>query len=655
MSDSIQEAMKGFAQSLETNPLCDQALCGLGKCFFRLGNITQAMTLFQQAVDSNPSNAEALSCLGSTYGALNNNKLAIANFLAAEQLDPSLVKAIYNLGIAYAAEGDEALALKKLAQVIQLDPNHLNAHYNRGILLAKTDQLDSAILDFQHNLKLDPKHAASHYQLALALHKQKNYSLAIQHYESALNLGYSTIDTYFALGLCYEDQKEFHQALVYFTLLINEHPQHFDAYLKKGNIEKILGDNDRALDSYRQALALRPNEITAFLSVADAKEKIGDFTAAENMFLTALQTHPDYEDNYFFLCELYANHAETKKFDIFINRALSFSQNKKYLFDLSFGLLKMQYFKAGFETYEHRLEFDSSAKMNLYKKIPTPEWNGVDSLAGKKLLVFSEQGYGDSLQFCRYLLLLLESAAQIIFYCPTPLEKLLRSLTPSHQLRFITQEPKCIESDYKVFLMSLPYKLGLTHRLFKPEAPYLHVSEAKKQQWQGILGKTHLPRIGLAWSGNKEHKQDHYRSMSLKTLSSYLPRGFQYIVLQKTISDDDLEELNKREDFFNLNDMIKDFSDSAGICAHLDLVISVDSAPAHLAGALGVPTWLLLAFKNDWRWGVNTVTTPWYSSMHIFRQTKYADWSTPLEAIQKKLTEGPLPNMLKPIREGFVA
>jgi hypothetical protein len=239
------------------------------------------------------------------------------------------------------------------------------------------------------------------------------------------------------------------------------------------------------------------------------------------------------------------------------------------------------------------------------------------------------------LHFCRYATLVASLGAEVILSVPAPLKTLLTGLKGvSRVLAFNDELP---EFDTYCKLMSLPYVLGTSLATVPSDVPYLHAQSTSVERWRNELGPHTRPRVGLAWSGNPRYPNDHIRSMNLAQLLAHLPRGPQYFILQKTIRDSDRDALGLREDLIDMSGSLEDFSITAGLCECMDLVLSVDTSVAHLAGALGRRTWILLPRYADWRWMLDRTDSPWYPTATLFRAPQKGDWSEPLGRVHQAL------------------
>jgi hypothetical protein len=292
-------------------------------------------------------------------------------------------------------------------------------------------------------------------------------------------------------------------------------------------------------------------------------------------------------------------------------------------------------FQRGWQKYEWRwLLADQRAEAR--RNFSQPLWTGVQDIAGKTLLLHAEQGFGDTIQFCRYLPLVVERGAKVILEVQPALAALMRTLPCPMQV--IVKGEALPAFDLHCPLLSLPRAFGTELTTIPPTIPYLCASAAAATNWRSRLDAMRRPRVGLAWSGSPTHKNDHNRSLALEPLLSALD-GIEAttISLQREVRTADAAILLERSNLVRLGEELKDFSDTAALISNLDLVVSVDTAVAHLAGALAKPVWVLLSYNPDWRWLLDRDDSPWYPTARLFRQDESRAWDGVLGRLSSAL------------------
>jgi len=285
---------------------------------------------------------------------------------------------------------------------------------------------------------------------------------------------------------------------------------------------------------------------------------------------------------------------------------------------------------AGWAHYEGR--FTNPDLHMVAKHAQYPAWRGHESVDGKTVLLHCEQGYGDTLQFCRYASAVAVRGARVVLEVQAPLLGLVESLPGVAQLVPEGADPVALGEriDFQCPLLSLPLAFHTDLDTIPAQVPYLRANASKVRAWQARLGPAQRPRVGLAWSGSTGHKEDRKRSIVLAQLLAHLPQGLDYVSLQKEVRPADLAALQASANIQHFADELHAFDDTAALLECLDWVVSVDTSVAHLAGALGKPVWVLLPFVPDWRWLLNRDTSPWYPQAVLYRQSALDDWDTVL-------------------------
>jgi hypothetical protein len=271
------------------------------------------------------------------------------------------------------------------------------------------------------------------------------------------------------------------------------------------------------------------------------------------------------------------------------------------------------------------------------RNFPQPLWLGAEEISGKTILLHSEQGFGDTIQFCRYVPLVAARGARVVLDVQKPLQPLMGSLAGAPQI--ISTGDPLPDFDLHCPLLSLPLAFKTQLETIPSGAPYLLAPSQAVMNWDARLGANRRPRIGLAWSGNAAHERDRDRSMSLRAFLSILDIGATFVSLQKDVRADDATVLDERGEILQFGDQPGDFSDTAALVSQLDLVISVDTSVAHLAGALGKPVWVLLSYIPEWRWLLDRADSPWYPTARLFRQDHTRTWDAVIIRVREALLQ----------------
>ena len=304
----------------------------------------------------------------------------------------------------------------------------------------------------------------------------------------------------------------------------------------------------------------------------------------------------------------------------------------EFYLNKSLTLLLWGELKEGWKLYEWR--WKTKAQKIFPREFSQPLWLGEEAIKEKTILLHSEQGLGDTLQFCRYTALVKARGARVLLQVQKPLVRLLGELEGVDAI--LTQEDELPNFDCHCPLLSLPLAFQTDIQSIPSVYRYVDADKILQEKWASRLGSKTKPRIGITWSGNSAHINDHNRSLPLAQLINYLPKNYEYFCLQKDIRDQDLDVLGG-SNIRRFSDKITDFAETAALCDLMDLVISVDTSVAHLAGALGKPTLVLLPYVPDWRWLLDREDSLWYSSVRLFRQERAGYWDPVLEKVKYAL------------------
>ena len=479
-------------------------------------------------------------------------------------------------------------------------------------------------------------------------------------------------EAYSNLGYVFEAQGNLEEAVAHYRKAIEFNPNLLPAHQNLGFALLNLGQRDAAEESLRRVIALTPEHTTALQSLGVIAAQRGDFLQAETLLRHAIELQPDYVDAHNNLGNLLMEAKRLPEAEAFYRRALELQpDNASAHYNLGNLLMKANRLPEAEASYRHALELKPDYAGALYNlgllllslgryaeawpyyehrydpnleepicKIPTlsyPQWQG-EPLAGKSLVILCEQGFGDHIQFARYAQLLKQSGvSRLTFLCAPPLKALLETMAGVDAI--ITELLPTTPYDYWSFPLSLPFHFGTTLDTIPATLPYLNSLPTRVAQWRGRLPMGKL-KVGLVWKGNVNHKNDANRSLpGLHTLAPlWSVPGVNFVSLQKWQGENEAKNPPVDQSILHLGTDIGDFADTAAIVSQLDIVICVDTAIAHLAGAMGKPCWVLLpAFDTDWRWLREREDSPWYASMRLFRQQDSGDWDRPVERIRQAL------------------
>jgi hypothetical protein len=404
-----------------------------------------------------------------------------------------------------------------------------------------------------------------------------------------------------ARGLVLQRLKRFEEALAAYRTANEIDPDYMDAMLNQANALQDLGRMDEALAVYDTVLARKGDNPATWNNRGNAYEAMLRYEDALACYDKAIALNPRYAPSHW-------------------NRSL---------LNLHYGNLL-----EGWRGYEWRWNNDV---LNCYAEIrdfTQPVWLGQEPLEGKTILLYAEQGLGDTLQFCRYAPLAKARGARVVLEVQAPLVGLLGSLDGVDQI--LAKGAPLPDFDYQCPLMSLPLAFGTEIDAIPAPPRYLASDAGRLAQWEARLGPRRRPRVGLAWSGNAQHSNDHNRSLPFHVLARLLDLDCDFVSLQREYRDADRAALDA-SGILRMETHLNDFADTAALCEQMDLVVSVDTSVAHLAGALGKPLWILLPHVADWRWLTRRADSPWYPAARLFRQPRKSDWDGLIDVVRGAL------------------
>lgn len=587
-SARYSEAADLFAQAIAANPDAPAAHNNRGVALMMLAQVTEARACFTRAIALKPDYAEAHYNLGNADRDLGNVTAAQASYDAALALNPHAAEALNARGDMSRARGEYDAALRDFDRAIALQPTNAVFHNNRGAVLLRTGKTAAARDSFSQALALEPALADAHYNLGNALADLKDHEGALASFNRALILRPDYVAALNNRGNVLRTLKRHAEAIESYTRAIAAAPAESDAYLNRGAAAADMGRAADALADYERALVHAPDNADAHNSRGIALRELGRHGESEAAHRRAIKLVPD--------------HAEAH-------------------WALSICLLQQGDFARGWPLYEGRWKAPS-LKLDP-RGFTAPRWQGEEA-RGKTILLHGEQGLGDAIHFSRYAPLVAARGSRVVLEVARPLVSLLRGLPGVTQI--IAKGDALPPFDLHCPLLSLPLAFSTTLESIPAPAP-IALAADKLAAWTARLGPRTRPRVGICWSGNPAHRADLQRSIPLAAFAALLPPGADYVSLQKDERAEDAAVFASRPDIRRFASDLRDFSDTAALCAQMDLVISVDTSIAHVAGTLGKPVWILLGSNSDWRWLLGRADSPWYPTARLYRQEKIGDWS----------------------------
>jgi len=510
--------------------------------------------------------------------------------------------------------GDISAALARYDRVVAIEPSHAHAWLNRGACFVSLGQSTAALESYSRAIEADNQLALAYFNRGVLHHGLGQFDQAIKDYECALNLEPQQSTWIFNLAEAWRAKGLLTRALALYDQALAIDPRYEGAWCNRGVVLRSLGRFEESVESLSQAIAVNPGYAEAYSNRGLAFRDSQALDQAIHSFSKAIAIRPDYSNAH-------------------LNQA--------------FTRLLLGDYKEGFRQYEWRhLSSQSAQSAHPFK---SPLWLGEPSLAGKCLLIHAEQGLGDTLQFVRFVRHVANEASKILLFVPDVFHRLFSQLAPNIELVNTIEATE--GADFRIPMVSLAFALGCEAHRIPDRAGYLEASQATRSLWQARieerLSLIH-PRplcVGLVWRGRGQPNP--LRNIELHSLLPKLPREHLYVTLQPDLQADEIDQfappdacaLDPRPRCAHLGAGLADFADTAAICSLMDLVISVDTSLAHLAGALGQSSLVLLPFSPDWRWGLGRSEAPWYASVELLRQGAHGQWDDVLHELPKRMAQ----------------
>jgi tetratricopeptide (TPR) repeat protein len=637
------DALTMYNAILAIAPTDAEALSNRSVALLQLGQCREAIESCDRALAARPQYADALYNRGNALFALRRFEDACSSYELTLECAGTHVDALNNLGLALSELGHQGEALSKYDKVLELDPNHVGAlqnwanalidlkrfeealaicdkapanadrpevHNTRGVALGRVGRHDESLASYDRAIALMPDFVEAQCNRGSALHALKRHEEALTCYDQALALQPGYAAAHSNRGNTLKELGRLDEALASYNRALTLQPELPEAHCNRGNVLHELKRHEEALASYERALTLEPEFAVVYANRGNALNELRRFNEAITSYQRALELRPDFANAHY---------------------------------GLALCCLLIGDFTQGWREHEWRWE---TPDLKIAKRdFMRPLWLGDEEITGKTIMLHAEQGFGDTLQFCRYVPLVCELGAQVILEVPAPVADLMRSL--SGKLQIVAQGDLLPDFDLHCPLMSLPVAFETRLENIPGQVPYLSAPENKQSRWRDRVGQHDKVRIGLAWAGAPRKHQptanrgDRYRSINFDQIAALLDiQGCEFYSLQK--GDDAVAQLRNstfRDRVIDWTDDFEDFGDTAALVENLDLVIAVDCSIAHLAGALGKPVWLLNRYDTCWRWLLDREDTPWYPSARLFRQDATRVWDGVIARIRIELND----------------
>lgn len=585
MEGSLLKARDAYRRALDLYPGFAAAACNLGRVLRDLSDPTGAVDACRYALALQPNLIEASQTLGGALFDLGRHSEAISVFQSALVKEPDNEDILCNLATLLLKSEKKEDAKTIYLKVLSKNSANYLAWFNIGTLYQEQGFIEDAERAYLEAIRFYPDFSLAIYNLATIYQSQGRIEEAIDIYSDLSQRAPHLADAHYNLGILYHDRGCLDEAADAYKAAARCYPSHIDALTNFGAVLQTQHRPEEAVSVYREALALAPDAMKIRVNLGAALTDLGQFEEASLVLDEATKRAPIPE-----AC-----------------------------WNLALLQLSRGEFLSGWEGYEWRWKTrDYEADR---RSVNRPQWNGEVG-NGRSILLYAEQGLGDTLQFCRYVPAVRARGWQVILEVQEPLFGLMCKFTGVTVIRQGDVEPPY---DMHCSLMSLPRAFKTTLESIPCQTPYLSAPPDRVARARARLGNG--VNIGLVWSGNPAHRNDKERSIPLETLKPLIETpNVNFFSLQKDLRDNDKKTFSCLP-IINLGPDLIDFTETASFIEALDLVITVDTSVAHLAGALGCPTWVALPLVPDWRWLLEREDSPWYPTMRLFRQKFRGNWS----------------------------
>jgi tetratricopeptide (TPR) repeat protein len=597
------EALDAYDQLLKLVPTAVDVICCRAAVLRALNRPQDALDASERALRIDPRSFNAHRQRGDALRDLRRFVDALDAYGRALSVVPNSAEVLLMQGMTLADLGRLDAALSSLNEAIAGKPDYVDAIYNSAVLLERLGRNDDALLRCDRVLALNARHAAALANKGNVLHSLERYEESLASYDASLEIAPASIETWCNRTQTLVELRKLPEALESCDRAVALDDQYKPAWFYRGRVLQRLHRYEEAIASLDRVLTL------------DAEHRPARFQRGNA--LRSLMRHDEALVEYDRVLEVDPNNIMTH-------------------FTRAFVYLQAGDFERGWPEYEWRWKEE---QVGTFKKhFAQPLWLGEESIRDKTILLHAEQGLGDTLQFCRYVKFVKARGARVVVEAQRALKSMLENVEGVDQV--VSQGDPLPPFDVYCPLLSLPLVFRTNLESMPADVPYLRVDDERIAAWESRLGTKTRPRIGIVWSGNPSHLDDHNRSIPLDEVLLGLPDSVEWISVQKNVRADE-QQLLAASSVRDVSDAIGDFADTAALMHCLDCIVTVDTSVAHLAGALGRPVWIMLPYLPDWRWLLGRDDSPWYPSARLFRQTKAGEWRDVLERVSAALQQVP--------------
>jgi tetratricopeptide (TPR) repeat protein len=609
------------------------------------GQLEQAIATCQQMLRLKPNCLAAFKIAADALVAQGKLEIALKSYLKAIEIDPNLADAHANIAVLLHQQDRFEAALPYYQRALQLNPDRAETYYNLGIGLSRQGRLDEALACYQRVIQLQPERSVAYYICGTIFHQQNKLSEAANCYRKAISLEPDYAEPYCNLGVLMARQGSLTEAIACYEKAIAINPKFAEAHTNLGAAYIAQGKSVEAINSYQQAIAIKPGDAISYSNLGNAYFEQGMLSEAIAACQNALLVNPH-------CAEAYSNLGNALLHQNLVSEAID-NYEKAIEYDpslapahysLSHALMLLGNYQRGWDEYEWRWRMQKISLPSVCANKPL--WDGSE-LEGRRILLLAEQGFGDTLQFIRYVNLVIQHGGHVILSCPPALHRLLSTIEGIAQV--ITDNLDAIEFDVYAPLLSLPRIFSTDLATIPAQVPYLfdNIQDVESGNLPQNENCDRAIKVGIVWASGYRDRPDTIRAYRQKSCPLPLFKqifaiphlNFYSLQIGRDATDLNavMQDSLYQRRIYDCSSQITDFYDTATIISQVDLVISIDTAVIHLAGAMAKPVWVLLPFTPDWRWLLQREDSPWYPTMRLFRQDRPNDWDNVLHQIYNSL------------------
>jgi tetratricopeptide (TPR) repeat protein len=602
--------------------------------FYKTGDLAQAEEVCKQILDEHPDNIDVLHFLGILYYQRGIYDTAEEYFRKGLKIDHDNSDLLCNMGNTLKQRGQLDEAMEYYEKAIQTNPTYGDTYNSVGYILHSRGKIDEAIAYYQKAAELEPEFGDAYYNLGTAFQDKNQLDEAIGYYQKAVELEPDLDDAYYNLGIIWQEKKKIDDAIACYQKTLELNPRHANAHNNLGTIYRDQKQNDKALIHFYHALRADPGLAMVHISLGSIYQEQGRLDEAITCYQKALEINPDMDYALNNLGRAFRDKGRIQEAIDCFRKSLRLNPGNAFThWNIGEALLLTGDFKQGWKEYQWLWKAVDVPQYN----IPQPLWDGSD-IQGHSVLLHLEPGSTeDAIQFIRYVPLIVQKGAKVIVECPKELAAVLKGVEGVSQV--VVQEDHLPDFDLHAPLLSLPSIFDSGPDSIPVKVPYISVDRAFADKWkERIQPDTVKMKIGITWARNPIDKHDHYQTFALEAFK--LLGGIEQVgwySLQQGWAAEQAKHPPEGMRLFDYTEDIRDLMDMAGLIENLDLVISVDTLAAHLAGAMGKTVWTIIPYAPDWRWMLDREDSPWYPAMRLFRQPETEDWAPVMERIKEEL------------------